>query len=88
MFLFHSHDCVEGLDPHGVDVAVEDDPLGTVGGEVGLVAHDGGEEAVLPLPGARFSVEVRFHGCYLEILSQAKEKQSCEVLHHYNRYQI
>ena len=80
MFLFHSHDCVEGLDPHGVDVAVEDDPLGTVGGEVGLVSHDGGEEAVFPLPRRRVDdavelvvghglrVEVVEHGLLLQVL--------------------
>ena len=80
-----SHDGVEGLDPHGIDVAVEDDPLGTVGGEVGLVSHDGGEEAVFPLPRRRVDdavelvvghglrVEVVEHGLLLQVLVSAEQ---------------
>ena len=37
------HDAVHVLDPVGVEVAVEDDPLGVGVGRVGEVAHDTGE---------------------------------------------
>ena len=39
------HDCVEGLDPHGVNVPVQHDPLGVVISQVGEVSHNGGEQA-------------------------------------------
>ena len=39
------HDSVEGLDPHGVNVPIQHDPLGEVGRHVGQVTHDGGEKA-------------------------------------------
>lgn len=44
-YLVVIHDGVEGLDPHGVYVPVQDDPLGAVVRDVGQVPHDGGEEA-------------------------------------------
>ena len=47
------HDRVERLDPHRINVPVQHNPLGRVAGEVGQVPHDGGEEAVLPLPRGR-----------------------------------
>ena len=39
------HDCVEGLDPHGVNVPVQHDPLGVAISQVGEVSHNGGEQA-------------------------------------------
>ena len=45
LYLVVIHDGVEGLDPHGVYVPVQDDPLGAVVRDVGQVPHDGGEEA-------------------------------------------
>lgn len=39
------HNSVERLDPHGVYVSIEHDPLGAVVSDVGQVPHDGGEEA-------------------------------------------
>ena len=39
------HDCVEGLDPHGVNVPVQHDPLGVVISQIGEVSHHGGEQA-------------------------------------------
>lgn len=44
-YLVVVHERVEGLDPHGVDVAIQDDPLGSVASHVGLVAHQAGEKA-------------------------------------------
>ena len=38
------HDSVERLNPHGVDVSIQDDPLGAVIAEVGQVPHDAGEQ--------------------------------------------
>lgn len=38
------HDRVQGLDPHGVDVSIEDDPLGPLMRDVGQVTHRGREE--------------------------------------------
>ena len=45
------HHGVEGLDPHGVNVPVQDNPLRPLLAEVAEVPHDAGEQAVLPLPG-------------------------------------
>ena len=39
------HDGVERFYPHGVNVPVQDYPLGAVVGHVGQVSHDGREEA-------------------------------------------
>lgn len=44
----YSHDRVQRLDPHGIDVSVQDDPLGPVGCQVGLVTHDHREQSVFP----------------------------------------
>ena len=44
------HDRVERFDPHGVDVAVQENPLGPLALQVGDVAHDAAEQAILPLP--------------------------------------
>ena len=43
------HDGVEGLDPHRIDVAIEENPLGSFSLEVRNVPHDARKEAVLPL---------------------------------------
>lgn len=40
-YLVVIHDRVERLNPHGVYVPVQDNPLGTVVGDVGQVPHDG-----------------------------------------------
>lgn len=40
-YLVVVHDRVERLNPHGVYVPVEDNPLGTVVRDVGQVPHDG-----------------------------------------------
>lgn len=44
-YLVVIHDRVERLNPHGVYVPVQDNPLGTIVGDVGQVPHDGGEQA-------------------------------------------
>lgn len=48
--LFHSHlvvihDCVEWLDPHRVDVSVQNDPLGSIVADISQFTHNVGEEA-------------------------------------------
>ena len=47
------HDGVHGLDPLGVDVAVQHDPLVNVGGVVAHVAKRHGHQALLPLASRR-----------------------------------
>lgn len=44
-YLVVIHDSVERLDPHGVDVPIQHDPLGAIVSDVGQVPHDRGEEA-------------------------------------------
>lgn len=41
MYLVVVHDCVEGLNPHGIYVPIQDNPLGTIVRDVGQVPHDG-----------------------------------------------
>ena len=48
-YLIVIHYCIEGLDPHWVNVSIQHNPLGVIIGEVGHVPHDGGEQAILPL---------------------------------------
>ena len=43
------HDAVHVLDPVGVEVAVEHDPLGVGVGRIGEVAHHAREQPILPL---------------------------------------
>ena len=43
-YLVVVHDGVEGLDPHGVDVTVQHDPLGAVTRHVTQVPHDHREQ--------------------------------------------
>ena len=43
------HDSVEGLDPHGINVPIQNNPLWTISREVCCVPHDVGEESILPL---------------------------------------
>lgn len=38
------HDGVEGLDPHGINVTIQYDPLGAITGHVGQVSHDHREQ--------------------------------------------
>lgn len=53
MYLVIIHKGVEALDPHGVDIPVEHDPLGPRARHVGHVAHYSREQAVLPLASRR-----------------------------------
>lgn len=41
VYLVVIHDCVERLNPHGVYVSIQDNPLGPVVCDVGQVPHDG-----------------------------------------------
>ena len=43
------HDGVQGLNPHRIDVAIEENPLGSFALEVRNVPHDARKQAVLPL---------------------------------------
>jgi hypothetical protein len=56
------HHGVHGLDPVGVEVAVEHDPLGLLVGDGRELAHDVGEEAVLPLAGGEGDEAVELLG--------------------------
>ena len=36
----YSHDCVEGLDPHWINVTIKNDPFWSFSGDVCLISHD------------------------------------------------
>ena len=44
-YLVVIHDGVEGLDPHGINVAIQHNPLGSVARHVAQVTHDHREQA-------------------------------------------
>ena len=44
LYLIIVHDSVQGLDPHGVNVSIENNPLGAVVIDVRKISHDGGEQ--------------------------------------------
>ena len=44
-YLIVIHDSVEGLDPHGVNVTIQNNPFGGFTGVVGKVSHNAGIEA-------------------------------------------
>mmetsp|Transcript_31209 Transcript_31209/g.79124 ORF Transcript_31209/g.79124 Transcript_31209/m.79124 type:complete len:1071 (+) Transcript_31209:5803-9015(+) len=70
------HDAVHALDPVGVEVAVQDDPLGVGARGVGVLAEQQREDAVLPLPGGEVDVAVelgRRDGLGVEVLDRRLE---------------
>jgi hypothetical protein len=56
----HVHDSVERLDPHWVNVSVQDYPFRSLCCQVGLVSHYDRKETVLPLSGGRIDDAVQF----------------------------
>ena len=43
------HDGVQGLNPHRIDVAIEENPFWSLSLQVGNVPHDARKQTVLPL---------------------------------------
>lgn len=41
------HDGVQGLNPHGINVTIQNDPFRPVGGHIGKVSHDDREQTCI-----------------------------------------
>ena len=79
------HDGVEGLNPHGINVTIQDNPFGSVSRDVSQVSHDSREETVFPFTSRRvddteqlvishsFGIEILGHWLLLHVLVGLEE---------------
>lgn len=43
-YLIIIHDCIQRLNPHGINVSIQHYPFGTVVGHIGHITHDAREQ--------------------------------------------
>ena len=57
------HDSVETLNPHWINVPIQDNPLWAISRQVGSVSHDVGEQSIFPLSGGRVDDSIELIIC-------------------------